>query len=374
MLEIVLLTLLLGLAAAASLVSLRLGISVAVIELIGGIVVGNLFDLPWLDQAWLPFLAGLGAAILPFLAGAETDPGILKKEWRPLIRLGLLSFAAPFLAGTLAAFALGWSWPAALLTGVALSETSVAIVYMVMVPSGRSRTLLGRRVMAITFLTDIFASLALVALFVRPWWLIGLLAAGIAVAAVVGPPLFSRLFTMVARDRTEAEARILLVLIAVLALLAQFAGTVPAIPAYIAGLAFAPLLAKHKHSLLKLRTVALALPVPFFFLFAGLNVNAAVLYSGGLIIAILVIAKVGSKWLVMSIAGRPLFKQDTPFASLILSTGLTFGLLFAIAGLDGGQLNQDQFSLLVCAILLAAIVPAVMAEKIFPLGKSNSHA
>ena len=63
-----------GLAFIASLISIRVGISVALIEIVVGVIVGNIqfhggqHILQTTD--WINFLAMLGSGVLTFLAGA----------------------------------------------------------------------------------------------------------------------------------------------------------------------------------------------------------------------------------------------------------------------------------------------------------------
>ena len=109
-----------GLALIASLISIRIGISVALIEILVGVVAGNLAvgleggtlhvgiagagttagHLHHVLQSteWTNFLALLGSGVLTFLAGAEIDPVSLKANWRASVLIGVLSFAAPFVA------------------------------------------------------------------------------------------------------------------------------------------------------------------------------------------------------------------------------------------------------------------------------------
>ena len=61
-----------GIALAASLVSIRLGISVALIEIAFGVLAGNFAGLH--TTTWIDFLATFGSGLLTFLAGAEIDP------------------------------------------------------------------------------------------------------------------------------------------------------------------------------------------------------------------------------------------------------------------------------------------------------------
>ena len=124
-----------GLALLASLVSIRLGISVALVEIALGIVGGNLLGLG--TTSWIDFLALFGSVLLTFLAGAEIDPGSLRRHLGKALAIGSASFALPAAAAFLFAFFVaGWDLHAAEIAGIALSTTSVAVVYAVMIESG----------------------------------------------------------------------------------------------------------------------------------------------------------------------------------------------------------------------------------------------
>ena len=164
-----------GLALVASLISIWAGISVALVELLVGAVVGNI---PGASSGGAAdpvhqFLATLGSAVLTFLAGAEIDPDSLRRNWRASISLGLVSFAAPF-AGALffARLVLDWSWPASQIAGVALSTTSVAVVYAVMIESGLNRQEIGKLILAACFVTDLGTVLALGGMFADANWVL----------------------------------------------------------------------------------------------------------------------------------------------------------------------------------------------------------
>ena len=154
-----------ALAFAASLISIWTGISVALIEILVGVAAGNLLHLHATTD-WINFLALLGSGVLTFLAGAEIDPVSLKANLRASLLIGIISFAAPFvLVWLFAQFALGWSLREAQIAGIALSTTSVAVVYAVMIESGLSDTSLGKMILAACFITDFGTVLALGGLF-----------------------------------------------------------------------------------------------------------------------------------------------------------------------------------------------------------------
>jgi Kef-type K+ transport system membrane component KefB len=144
----------------ASTISVEAGISVALIELFAGVVVGNAFHLAQPD--WLKFVGSFAGIVLTYLAGAEVDVPHFKREWRASLAIGSVSFAAPFfVVGLLAYYGLDWNRRQAEIAGIALSTTSLAVVYAVLVETGLNRTLIGKRIMAATFVTDLGTAAAL---------------------------------------------------------------------------------------------------------------------------------------------------------------------------------------------------------------------
>jgi hypothetical protein len=133
-----------GLALLASVISIRLGISVALVEMFIGVIGGNF--LGFHTTPWIDFLATFGSGLLTFLAGAEIDPASLRKHLTPSLVIGGVSFLFPFLgAMAFAYYVMGWTLHAAQIAGIALSTTLVAVVYAVMVETGLSQTDCGSR-------------------------------------------------------------------------------------------------------------------------------------------------------------------------------------------------------------------------------------
>src|SRR5438132_5158831 len=107
-----------GLALLSALISIRLALSVALVEIVVGAVAGNLIGLPL--TPWVNYLAGFGAILLTFLAGTEVDAGVIRRNLGASIGVGIVSFFAPYLGCLLAArYGLGWSWPEAQIAGIA---------------------------------------------------------------------------------------------------------------------------------------------------------------------------------------------------------------------------------------------------------------
>jgi Kef-type K+ transport system membrane component KefB len=167
----------------ASIVSVELGVTVALVELTLGVVVGNVFDLQ--SEEWLDFVASFASIVLTFLAGMEVDPQYMRRRLEASVGIGVVSFVGPFVvASGVAYLLLDWSARASFIAGTALSTTSLAVVYAVLVERRLTDTSIGKLLMSATFVTDLCTALALSAIFVKPnvWFPLFLL---VSVALVV---------------------------------------------------------------------------------------------------------------------------------------------------------------------------------------------
>ena len=355
-----------GLALLASLVSIRLGISVALIEILVGVLAGNFAGLQSND--WIDFLAAFGAVLLTFLAGAEIDPGSLRRHLRVSLTIGVASFAVPFAAAFCFAYLVaGWDLHAAEIAGVALSTTSVAVVYAVMIESGLSEQELGKTILAACFITDLGTVVALGLLFAD---FNSTLFAFIVVTAVVLialPRLMGWVLLRLAGRVSEPEVKVLFLVLLGLGGFAQLAGSEAVLPAYLAGLAVAGVFLRDRAVMHRIRATAFSLLTPFYFIKAGLLVSLpAVVASSGLILVLLGV-KVGAKvvgvWPLARAFRMPV--RDANYTTLLMSTGLTFGTISALYGLTNGYIDQAAYTVLVTVVILSAVVPTLIATTYF---------
>ena len=348
----------------ASMVSVELGISVALIEIVLGVVSGNWLGLhttPWID-----FLASFASIVLTFLAGAEVDPDLMRERIKESVWIGGISFLAPFVGAWLAAYyVFGWSWQAAQICGVALSTTSLAVVYAVLVETGLTHTTLGKIIMASTFVTDFGTALALSVLFVRPtWWLIPFVLVSVAIIVVM-PRLQPWFFPRYGGRVIEPEIKGAFAALFMLMYFAERAESHAVLPAFILGLAVAKILQANREQQRRFRVVAFALLTPFFFIKSGMNVSLAAVWANlGLMLSLL-----GVKLLLKGVGVYPTARRYLPegatYTTLLMSTGLTFGTISSLYGLNAGLLTQEQFSVLVTVVVLSAVVPTWIAQRFF---------
>lgn len=348
----------------ASTVSVELGLSVALIELALGVVAGNALDLP--IPGWLGFIGSFAGIVLTFLAGAEVDVPQFRRDWRASLSIGLVSFLAPFAAAGLFAYlALGWDRRAAEIAGIALSTTSLAVVYAVLVETGLNETLVGKRLMSATFVTDLGTAAALSVLFVRPTlWIVPFVA--VSALLVVGLPRLAPWFFRRYGNRViEPEIKLVFACLLLLMWLGERASSHAVLPAFVLGLALSGHFARHRLEQQRLRVVAFAFLTPFFFLKGGLSVSLPALWANLGVLALLFAAKMVPKLVAVYPLARRYAAPHAAFTTLLMSTGLTFGTISSLYGLTAGIIDRDQFSLLVAVVVLSAIVPTAVAQRFF---------
>lgn len=362
--DLVLATILAGTILVASTVSVEIGLSVALIELALGVAVGSAFDLSIPD--WLTFIASFAGIVLTFLAGAEVDVPQFKRDWKASLSIGLVSFSAPFAAaGLFAYYALDWNAKQAEIAGIALSTTSLAVVYAVLVETGLNQTILGKRLMAATFVTDFGTVAALSILFIKPsLWIVAFV--GVSIALIVVLPRVAPWFFRRYGDRViEPEIKLVFAVLFLLMWLGDRADSHAVLPAFILGLVMSSHYEQHRTEQQRLRVVAFAFLTPFFFIKGGMSVSLGALWANLGVLALLFAAK-----LVPKLAGiYPLARRYTAphaaFTTLLMSTGLTFGTISSLYGLNAGIIDRTQFSLLIAVVVLSAIVPTAIAQRFF---------
>jgi len=355
-----------ALALVASLFSIRLGISVALVEIAVGVFGGNVLHLE--VSEWINALAGIGAVVLTFLAGAEIDPESLRRHLKPSLAIGIAGFVFPFLgAAAFARFVAGWAPDSSWIAGIALSTTSVAVVYAVMVETGLNQTELGKLILAACFINDLGTVLALGLIFAGfDRWLL----AFIAVTALVLWPL-PRLTRWVIQTWggrvSEPEVKFLLLALFALGWLATRAGSEAVLPAYLIGLVVAGVFHESRALTLRLRTIAFGALTPFYFIKAGLFVSIPAIISGAALIGAFLLVKMVAKLVGVWPLTRAfaMERRSGTYTTLLMSTGLTFGTISALFGLTNGLIDQSQYTVLVTAVIGSAVVPTLIAQTWF---------
>ena len=364
----------LGLAVFSAIIAHHLRISIALVEICIGVIVANIIshffgpDAFGNNLEWLRFLASTGAILLTFLAGAELDPKVIRLKWKEVTVVGIIGFLAPFLGCTaFARFILHWDPGASWLAGVALSTTSMAVVYAVMLETGFNKTEFGKGILGACFINDLGTVIALGLLFAPfNYKTIIFVVASVIIFAIF--PVMTAFLTRIYGNKTAAiRAKWVMFVLFGLGALALWSGSEAVLPAYIAGMLLAEFASKEHHWVRRLRTLTVGFLTPFYFIRAGSLVSIAALISAPFIFLVLFIGKVMSKifglYPIIGIFRKE--KREKWYYTLLMSTGLTFGTISALYGYSHGIVTQEQYSFLVATVIASAVIPTLIANLAF---------
>ncbi len=343
--------------------SLYITISAALFEIVVGAIAGNTVGLPL--TPWINYIASFGAIVLTFLAGTDIDPHVVKKNFASCMTIGLMGFFAPYVGCLLLAhYGLGWPWPQAQIGGIALSTTSVAVVYAVMVETGYNRTDLGKIILAACFINDIGTVLALGLVFANynMYLLIFAFVTIVVVAAL--PWVVPWVFARIGGRASEPEIKLLFLILFALGGLANLGKSEAVLPAYLVGMALAPFFMGNKELQLRLRAICFAFLTPFYFLKAGSLIQASALVTGAGLIGLFLLVKMATKFTgILPLTRYFKFEpREGMYTTLMMSTGLTFGSISALFGFTNHIIDQTQYTVLITAVVGSAVVPTLIAQ------------
>lgn len=363
-----------GLALIATLLAIWFKISTALSEIVVGtvaqLIIGAIVGPMGLaaKTEWITFLAGTGAIVLTFLAGAELDPVIFRTKWKEATAVGLVGFFGPFLGcPAVAHYVLHWTVMSSWLAGVALSTTSVAVVYAVMLELGLNKTEFGKAILAACFVNDLGTVIALGLIF-SPFTIRTVIFVVVStVVFFILPFLTPRFFKHYGGRVSELEAKYLLFLLFGMGGLAVWSGSEAVLPAYIIGMVLAGTVGKDHVLIRRLRTLTFGLLTPFYFIRAGSFVSVPALAAAPLVFLALFGAKMVSKMIGLypTVKSFKYQREEGLYYALMMSTGLTFGTISALFGLSHGVIDQAQYSYLVATVIGSAVVPTMFANAWF---------
>jgi Kef-type K+ transport system membrane component KefB len=320
----------------------------------------------------------LGSGVLTFLAGAEIDPRSLKANLRVSLLIGVLSFAVPFgVVWLFAQFVLGWPLHQAQIAGIALSTTSVAVVYAVLIEGGYNDTAMGKMILAACFITDFGTVLALGGLFAN--YNIWLLVFVVSMCVVLWfmPSWTKAIIDKLGATRvSEPEVKFILFVLFFLGGLATTAKSEAVLPAYLVGLVVAGVFLHDKTLVHRMRSIAFAMFTPFYFIKAGLYVSLPALWPALAIVGGLLLLKMATKTIGVWPLARLHYMgpREAAYTTLLMATGLTFGTISALFGYQNKIIDQRQYTILVTVVILSALVPTLFAQKLFQPSKQAMHA
>ena len=352
-----------GLAFLASVLAVWTSISASLIEVVLGSLAAN--TVGFSTAPWVDYLAGLGAILLAFLAGTEVKVATIRQYALASLLIGAGAFVAPFLAVLLfAVFLMGWTWLRALIGAIALSTTSVALVYVVILEQGMRDSRAGQIVLASRFVNDIFTVAALGIVATDYDYRAGLFVGAMVVLLWVLPRISSWLLTWTQQQNvlSEPDMRWLGAVILLFGGLASLSGAEAVIPSYLIGVSLSSVLENRPDLGRKLQTTTFTWFAPFYFLRAGSFVEIsewrAIVLMAAALAGIKIAAKCSAIVPLASLLKIP--GRDRWPIALLMSTGLTFGTITELLGWERGIITHQQYTLLVLAVVVSGGVPILL--------------
>ncbi|MEZ4237425.1 MAG: cation:proton antiporter [Myxococcota bacterium] len=344
----------------AGALALELGITSAITEILAGCLLGTLVDVEGLG--WLEFLSHFGMLGLMFMAGFEVDVAVLRRQWRASLGIGVASFAVPAV-GTFALCSLwlGLAPMAAGLVSIALSTTSLALVYQFLRERGRLSGDIGQTILGAATAVDLLSMIALAALFGDMGLATVIFILGLVPAFWALPRIGRWVFERYRGHAAEFEVRFLLLVLVGLGYLSERVGVHAAIVAFAAGLALSDLLENDELVIEKLKGVVFSFLAPAFFLRAGTLFDPRTIdLSTARVAAVLLVSAVGLKFVGAFLSARVLLRGLGRYVGVLFNYRLTFGIITALVGLQEGVITAELFSVILIVVLGSGLLPMIL--------------
>ncbi|WP_042706865.1 cation:proton antiporter [Methanobrevibacter wolinii] len=350
----------------ASLISIKLGISVTIIEIVLGVIAGNLGIIR--PEQWMIYIASFGGVLLTFLAGTEVDVELLKNKFKESLFIGIGSFIVPFLGVFLLSYyCIGWNLLESLLTATALSETSISVVYSVLTEKGLFKYDLGKLIMVATFIGNLLTAITLSLLFMKTDINTVIFYAASAIIIYLAYKYSNKIFysKLLRNKLAEVEIKYIFLLLLGFIFLGSLGGGQAILPAFILGVVLSDYFKVEDKGEVKsrIKTVAFAVITPIFFIVGGMKVSIPLILSAIFIFVGIFVVRQIAKFIGVYGISRYYLKDSCEYVTLMMSTGLTFGLVAAVFGLNSGVISQTVYSILTGVLVLSAVLPTFVAEK-----------
>jgi Kef-type K+ transport system membrane component KefB len=368
------LSILLVAAIAGGLLIKRFGYPVALGELIVGILLGpSIFNLIS-DQATVSVFAELGAIILLFYIGLETEMTDLRKQLLPSLSVGVLGAIVPLVLCYYTALSFGISNNEALFLGVVFTATSIGITIRLLKDMGKLNNPAGLTILGAGIVDDIVAVILLSVV-------LSILSGGVnsvdIVLVVVKAMIFWAIIVLIGSkvlvrtiDKVRLDDEYLILLLLAYGFLAAYIsaaiGLSAIVGAFAAGLPLSTRQVRVRMVLEKTRSLYMFF-VPIFFISIGTLINLSVFgeaaFLGLVITAMAFIGKIIGSFTAARIT-RFSTKESLKIGISMTPRG-EMGLIIASLGLTSGLISTGTYSVAVMAVILTTFIALPIIKKVY---------
>ena len=348
----------------ASIIADVIGVAAAIVELLSGIYASLLGLEP---IGILGELGLIGGVLLMFVAGTEIDVPVLRRNfWRGL-GLGIAGFACSATVSFTVFYAMGMGVQQSSLMAVALSTTSVAVVYAVLLDKGLLAGGMGQTLLAAAMMADVASIVALVVIVARLSYM--LLAYSVLLVAV--PPALRRLLRALPYRHSELGVRLIVSSLLALTLVSEVVGVHAVLIAFILGVSSSDIIRRKGFLDEKMKGLVFGFFAPIFFFTAGLYMRVPSLLGYTELVVIALLASYIPKIIATYIAGRSLLGLKDPLYSLIFGARLTVSIIAALIGLSMNLLSMEHYGAIILSAVVATIISGFAAGRLELLGEEE---
>jgi len=373
----------------------RLGLPVALGELMAGVALGptflNFWGLSWFAAATntvsaesvFKILAEIGVVLLMFVAGLETDVQMMRRAVAPAFWAATGGVILPMVGGTLLSRGFGLGWQEAIFVGTILTATSVTITAQTLMNLKQIRSKAGSTILGAAVIDDVLGLVVLsLVIALGPqlasggsvsWHGLSITLGRMVICLItifwLGPPLTRWIFKHAGRlDGGHTEVAAALVVAFLLAFHAEWTGGMAAITgSYLAGL-FVAATPAHQKVTHDLQPMVSAFFGPLFFVSIGLEINAWQLSGNlGFFALLLVVAIVGK---LAGCGAGAFFNGFGTRESLIVGVGMIprgeVGLIAASIGWAAGIVTRGIYVQVVVIVLVSTLITPGLLRFAFP--------
>ena len=346
------------------LISLEIGFPTAILEVVAGVIGGNILDTS--SFAWMDFIANYGILGLMFLAGLEINKDELKKNLGRSSVLALSAYFIPFAVVFALSLLISPDLRRAALIAIALSTTSLALLYPILRERGFLNLEMGHVVLSAAMLIDVFSMISLTVVFVA----VNLFSAMLLVLLILfmwhAPRIGRKLFARYRENLSEIELKFLLLVLLALFFFAERVMISEAVLAFLMGFLFSEILEEHEVLVEKLRGIVFAFFSPIFFFKAGSYLKLSTISVMSLLyVAVFLPVALLTKYYSAKLVSRKLFgvgEEFSRFVGLSFNLRLTFGIVAALFGLELGIIDLEVYTAIIAVIISSAIIASIICK------------
>ena len=346
-------------------------------QIVAGVIIGP-SALGWISLTEpLELLSELGAILLLFSVGLETELADIKKVGKTALVVGVLGVILPFILGAGWAIASGFTTPKAMFVAAAFVATSAGITAKVLQELGALGTKEARIILAAAVIDDILAMLLLAVVSsmqtsegIDAFHLVKILGSAIGfvgIVALLGTYIMKRSSGLLdAPLDNESPLPVSFSICLGLAVASAYIGLAAIIGAFLAGMVLAetPHRKDLEHDFARISAVL----VPFFFVVTGANVNIGLLANTSVIISVVVVTLLAiiGKVVGCGIGALSIGKKGALTVGIGMVPRGEVGVIVAGLGQQAGVFPPTTYAVIVGMSLITSMVAP-------PLLKSLLH-